>query len=70
MDVARALREAVNAAGWSPAKVAAEAGVSENAARKWLNGDAIPSGDTLLTIMQKLPAFAESMGFKAVRRAA
>jgi len=63
MDIRSALRASSERAGWSPAKIAAEAGVGEQAARRWLSGEAIPSGDTLLRLMERLPGFCDRLGF-------
>lgn len=63
MDIADALRRASDNAGWSPARIAAEAGVTEAAARRWFHG-AYPGGSALLALMRGLPGFAEHLGFR------
>ena len=66
----QALRAAAEAAGWNATKIGAEVDGGEAAARKWLEGRSTPSGDKLVRLMQRLPGFAERLGFEAVARAA
>ena len=58
MTISEALRRAIDDAGWSATKLAAEVGVSENAVKKWLAGST-PGGESLLALQRKLPGFAE-----------
>lgn len=60
MEITEALREAVSEAGWTATKLAAEGGVTEMAAKKWLGG-AIPNGEALLRLQRGLPGFAEKL---------
>lgn len=61
MDIAQALREAKAEQGWTTTKLAAFCNVSEGAARQWLSGKMIPSGDTLLLLQKTLPGFQERL---------
>lgn len=70
MDIRQALREAVDELGWSPAHLAAAALVSEAAAKKWLAGASIPSGDTLLRLMRAMPGLRKRLGYELVQVAA
>jgi transcriptional regulator with XRE-family HTH domain len=58
MDFKDALRVASENAGWSVTKIAAEAGVSEGQARKWLAGTAEPRMAQFRALRAKLPGFA------------
>lgn len=59
MKIAEALEQARTEAGWSVTKLAAEAGVTEAAARRWTTGDAMPAGDIVVKLQRLLPRFAE-----------
>ena len=58
MDISRALSEAARKAGWTVTMVAAQAGVSEGQARKWMHGTSLPALDKYLALRKKLPGFA------------
>ena len=59
MELKDALRKAADEAGWSVTKVAAEAGVREGQALRWLRGEAQPRLAQYLTLREKLPGFAK-----------
>jgi len=59
--IGRALREAMDVAGWSKTKVAYTVGVSENSVHKWLHGHAIPRGDKIEVLRAELPGFAQRL---------
>lgn len=59
MTIRDALREASKRAGWSPTKVAAEVGVTEKTAKKWLSGEADPRVEQFIALRKVLPGFAE-----------
>jgi transcriptional regulator with XRE-family HTH domain len=61
MQIHTALTAAAAQAGWNATRVAVEAGVTEAAARRWMNGRAIPGGDVLLRLMDRLPGFREAL---------
>lgn len=56
MTIGAALTQAMEVARWTPAKLAAEAGVTETTARRWLSGSNPPPGDALLKLQRALPA--------------
>lgn len=58
MDFKDALKRAADNAGWSVTKVAAEVGVTEKTARKWVTGEAQPRLEQYQTLRSKLPGFA------------
>ena len=70
IEIDRALRDAAQSVGWSAAKIASEVDGGEAAAKRWLIGHSIPSGDSLVRLMHALPEFALRLGFQAVDRAA
>jgi len=57
MTITEALQRSVAAAGWTPTRLAYEAGVTEAAARKWLAGDAKPGGEPMIRLQRSLPGF-------------
>lgn len=59
MDISKALVAAAKKQGWSVTMVAAQAGVSENQARKWVLGKVQPGLDKYMALRKKLPGFAE-----------
>ncbi len=61
MDFKEALRKAADDAGWSPAKIAGEVGVSETAARRWLSGEREPRLPQYRALLKTLPGFAALM---------
>jgi hypothetical protein len=66
MDVRTALRQAADENGWSLAKVASTADLSENAIRRFFDGSiASLKADAVLALMRGLPGFAERLGFAA-----
>lgn len=66
MNLELALFQAAEKAGWSVTKVAAEAGVTEGQARKWLAGTAKPRFEQLQALRRNLPGFADRLDGKAV----
>ena len=73
MNIALALREAIATAGWSPTKLAAEAGVREVSAMTWLQGTSSPKSETLELLRVRLPGLASILDAQAreeYRRAA
>ncbi len=58
MDIALALRQAAERAGWSITKIAAEVGVTEGQARKWVSGAVEPRFAHYRTLREVLPGFA------------
>ncbi len=70
MDVRTALRQAAEENGWSATQVAATAGVTEGAIRKFFYGSsATLKSDAILALMRTLPGFAERLGFAAMQAA-
>lgn len=65
MEIREALRIAAEQAGWSPTKIAAEVGVAEKTAKKWLAGDNKPAVDQFQELRRVLPAFADLVDGKA-----
>jgi transcriptional regulator with XRE-family HTH domain len=57
--IGEAIRQAAEAAGWSAARVAAEAGTAENAARNWMYFGREPRGPSLERLRRRLPGLAE-----------
>ena len=66
MDIAQALKEAADLAGWSVTKIAAEAGVGEGTARYWITGEREPRGSQLMTLRRALPGFAKLLDSNTV----
>lgn len=50
-----------------PIRVAIIADVGEFQARRWLRGEASPSGEALLKLMRGLPGFAVYLGFRPLK---
>jgi hypothetical protein len=64
MDVRDALRQAAAENGWSSTQVAAAAGLTDSAIRKFYDGTITTlKSDAVLALMHKLPGFAERLGF-------
>jgi transcriptional regulator with XRE-family HTH domain len=59
MEITEAIREAVARLNWSTEKVAVETSSSYGTVKKWLNGQAIPGGESLMKLRRGLPGFAE-----------
>lgn len=57
MELSEAMATAVRDNGWSVTKLAAEANVTEAAARRWLTGAATPAGDVVVRLQKILPGF-------------
>lgn len=66
MEIFDALVASLKEAGWEPIKLASEVGVTEAAAKKWVDPEirATPSGDTLLKIVKVLPGFGKRIGLQ------
>lgn len=58
-DIAAALQKAAEEAGWSPARIAATVGRSEQAARAWLKGDSEMGASAYQKLRVELPGFAD-----------
>jgi hypothetical protein len=54
--IVEAIRQAVAIEKWNATRLGYEAGVSEGAARAWIFGRSIPSGDRLELLRAKMPA--------------
>jgi transcriptional regulator with XRE-family HTH domain len=59
--IGQAIRGRADELKWSAAKVAAEAGVSEQSARGWMDGKKVPSGDALVRLMKSMPGLREAL---------
>lgn len=66
MEITKALKETLAEEGISPTQLAASAGVSEGAARKWLYKKGKPKGEALLKLMEKYPSLREKLGYEKV----
>jgi hypothetical protein len=70
MDFDQALCESAKDANLTATQVAAKVGRSEQSARQYMAGTAVPSGDIVLTLMREIPGLAERLGFKVLPDAA
>lgn len=70
MDFHEALTASAAEAGLTVTQVAAKIGRSEQSARMYMAGTALPAGDIMLTLMREIPGLAERLGFKALAHAA
>lgn len=66
MDIYDALVASLEENGWEPIKLASEVGVTEAAAKKWVDPAtrSVPGGDTLLKIIKVLPGFGKRIGME------
>lgn len=70
MDVLDALIEATEEAGWNATQLAVAAGLGEGAAKKWLARLSVPGGDTVITLMRRMPGFRARLGFEIGKKRA
>jgi len=69
MDISAALRAAAEKNGWTATKVAAECGASEQAAKNWLAGKAMPRADFLERLRRQMPGLADILDGREVAHA-
>ena len=67
--VAEALIAAANENNLRPIDLAVMVGIGEAGAKRWFSGT-VPSGDTVVVLMRKIPSFRSRLGFELTTEAA